>query len=124
MNNKEINQRYNELNNNKKIICTNEELQYFIISGLLFKSGENYLDKNKEKISISIIENSEYNFNIDLRKIIKLCEEDRIKSKNNKIYCMSKKLYNIYKSQGLIVEINSIEYYRYFEKELWLVKTF
>ena len=121
MNSKDIRQRFEEINKDNKIICTNEELENFILSGLILQSGKKYITKNNKKLNISILENPEYNLNIDLRKLIKYCEDQSKENKIKRVYCMSKKLYNIYKSQGLIITKDSKDYYRLYESELWLV---
>lgn len=121
MNSKDTYNRFQELNKDNKIKCTALELEDFLSSGLLFKSGKTYLNRNNQKIKIDLIETKTYNMSINLQNLISICEE---KSKNKhikRIYCISESCYNKYKEMGLIISKGSDEYYRFFESELWLL---
>ena len=75
-------------------------------------------------VNVDIIKTKVSNFNINLNNLIGICEEKCKSLKINKIYCMSESCYNKYKENGMIISQGSEEYFRLFEKELWLVYKF
>lgn len=112
--------RYKELCNNDKFICSQSELQEFMLYGLILETGKNkYILRNTEKRDITVLKDLNYNFNLDLRQYINI---DLSNYPTNKVYYMSKETYNKYKEQDLIISKGSNEYYRLFVGELWLIQ--
>ena len=121
MNGKEIEQRFNQLLNNKKFTCTADEFDLFVNYGLLIKSGKKYVTRNNSKVNLDVIETKTYNMTINLSNIISNCEVLCKNANMKRIYCMTKELYNKYEKLGLILVKGDSIYYRLFENELWLV---
>lgn len=121
MKSNEILDRFNELNKNNNICCTDKELESFLVSGLIFKSGDNYITKNLKPISVEVVKPKELDFDIQLSDLISICENKAKELSINRIYCMSQRCYNKYKQQGFIINKDNNSYYRMFDKELWLV---
>lgn len=112
--------RYKELCNNDKFICSQSELQEFMLYGLILETGKNkYILRNTEKRDITVLKDLNHNFNLDLRQYINI---DLSNYPTNKVYYMSKETYNKYKEQDLIISKGSNEYYRLFVGELWLIQ--
>ena len=116
--------RFNELNKDNNLICTEQELQEFLVSGLLFETKNHYVDRLHNNVNVDIIKTKVSNYKINLNNLIGICEEKCKSLKINKIYCMSESCYNKYKENGMIISQGSEEYFRLFEKELWLVYKF
>lgn len=121
MNGKEIEQRFNQLLNNKKFTCTADEFDLFVNYGLLIKSGKKYVTRNNSKVNLDVIETKTYNMTINLSNIISNCEVLCKNANMKRIYCMTKELYDKYDKLGLILVKDNNVYYRLFENELWLV---
>jgi len=121
LNGKEIEQRFNQLLNNKKFTCTADEFDLFVNYGLLIKSGKKYVTRNNSKVNLDVIETKTYNMTINLSNIISNCEVLCKNANMKRIYCMTKELYNKYEKLGLILVKGDNIYYRLFENELWLV---
>ena len=121
MNSKEIRERFGEVNKNNNILCTETELQEFLYSGLLFKTGKTYVSRDRQSIKVKLIKDKNYDFDYDLSNLITICEDKCKEANIKRIYCMSQSCYNKYKEQGFIITKNSNDYYRLFENELWLV---
>lgn len=121
MNSKEIRERFGEVNKNNSILCTETELQEFLYSGLLFKTGKTYVSRDRQTIKVKLVKEPNYNFDIELSNLITICESKCKEANIKRIYCMSQSCYNKYKEQGFIITKNSNDYYRLFENELWLV---
>lgn len=121
MNGKEIEQRFNQLLNNKKFTCTADEFDLFVNYGLLIKSGKKYVTRNNSKVNLDVIETKTYNMTINLSNIISNCEVLCKNANMKRIYCMTKELYDKYDKLGLILVKDNNLYYRLFENELWLV---
>lgn len=112
--------RYKELCNNDKFICSQSELQEFMLYGLILETGKNkYVLRNTEKRDITVLKDLNHNFNLDLRQYINI---DLSNYPTNKVYYMLKETYNKYKEQDLIISKGSNEYYRLFAGELWLIQ--
>ena len=79
--------RFNELNKDNNLICTEQELQEFLVSGLLFETKNHYVDRLQNKVNVDIIKTKVSNFNITLNNLIGICEEKCKSLKINKIYC-------------------------------------
>ena len=54
MNSKEVKDRFEELNKDNKLICTENELEEFLVCGLLFKSGDNYVTRSNVLVDVDI----------------------------------------------------------------------
>lgn len=121
LNGKEIEQRFNQLLNNKKFTCTADEFDLFVNYGLLIKSGKKYVTRNNSKVNLDVIETKTYNMTINLSNIISNCEVLCKNANMKRIYCMTNELYNKYEKLGLILVKGDNIYYRLFENELWLV---
>lgn len=121
MNSKDIYNKFNEISKDNTFSCTQSELDEFIMYGLVFKTNDTYVNRNKQLLDIDIIKPINYRFTLDFTGLIQTCTELGEKNNCKKIYCMNSRCYNKYKKQGLIIEINNIEYYRLFDKDLWLV---
>ena len=120
MNGKEIREYFNSKLSDNNINCTIEELNEFMTYGLLLKSKDNYL-YNGDVINVDILKNTIHNFNINLSAIVNNCIELSKKNNCKKVYCMSQKTYDKYKELGLIVNSNGNEYYKKYEKDMWLI---
>lgn len=121
MKSNEVLERFNELNNNNNLCCTPSELESFLVSGLIFKSGDKYITRNFSQVSVTILEPKELTFDIDFNAVISICEEQIKKVPTNKIYCMNTRCYNKYKEDGFIIVKDNQQYFRLFDKELWLI---
>lgn len=121
MNSKEVSERFKELNNDNKITCTQEELNDFLMCGILLKFDKSYVTRNNDKIKVNVIKSKNLDFDIDFSEIIEQSEALAKEHHIYRIYCMSKRCYNNYKEQGLIITQNELDYFRYFQGELWLV---
>lgn len=121
MSSKDIRLRFQELFNNDNVICTEQELNEFLSCGLIIKSKNRYYDRQNNIIKIDVIENPNNDFNINLKDVInssiKLSKENNVK----KIFCMSDKCFNQLSNEGYIITKDNKQYYRYFDKELWLI---
>lgn len=121
MNSKEALERFRELNKDNKILCTQEELQDFLLCGIVLKNGNNYVTRFNDKLDVKTIKSKSLDFDIDLSNIINTSTELAKEHNVFRIYCMSQRCYEIYKNLGLIITKNNVEYYQYFQNELWLV---
>lgn len=112
-------ERFNELKTDANLVCTEQDLNDFMLAGLLFKTGNKYVTRDMTEISVKV--SKPKTFNIDLSNIISVCQ-DVIKDKHTKkIFYMSERCYNKYKECGLIIKQGKDEYYRLFDKDTWLV---
>lgn len=121
MNSREALERFNELNENNKICCTQDELNNFLMCGLLLQNKSEYVTRSGTKIKIDLIKPKDLNFNINLSSLIVQAEQLAKQNNVHRIYCMSEGCYNNYKEQGLIITKQDKDYYKLFEGELWLV---
>lgn len=116
---KQIYNKFNDSLKDNTLICSQKDLDEFTICGLVSKTHNKYIDKNNNTINIEIVK--PMSLNINLNNILCECEMLGSKHKENRIYCMSSKTYEYYKNKGYIILKNGIEFFRVFEKELWLV---
>lgn len=121
MNGKEVEQRFNQLLTNNLFTCTKDELDMFVNYGLLLKSGKKYVTRNNIKVNLDVLEQKVFNMSVNLSNLICECVSISHNSGTNKVYCMSKKLYDKYSDMGLIVIKDGLEYYRLFNNELWAI---
>lgn len=116
----DIYDRYKELCNDDNFICSQSELQDFILCGLIIEAGKGkYILRNTDIKKISVLKDLNLDFDIDLSSLISI---DLKEYETNKVYYMSKDTYNRYKEHNLIVNKKGNDYYRFFADELWLVK--
>lgn len=122
MSSKNIYDKFKELNKNNILTCTEKELQEFIMYGILLQSGKNYVTRDNKIINVNLLKTKELKFNLNFQGL--LTEATTIKETLhiNKIFFMTIRCYNKYKEEGLIINKNNQEYYRLFDKDLWLVK--
>lgn len=116
---KQIYDKYNSSFINDKLICTKQDLEDYILYGIVVDNNGYYIDKNMNKISVEIIKPN--SFNINLSGLVNYCTSICKEHKCNKIYCLSENDYNNLLAKGYIIVKNGVEYYRMFDKELWLV---
>lgn len=121
MSTKNVYERFEKLNKGDKIVCTQEDLDEFLMYGIVLKSGDNYMTRANQKLNIDILKVKTLSFNLNFSSIINECEKLSGKTGEKKIYCLSEKTFDKYMSEGLIVHKNNNDYFRVFDKELWLV---
>lgn len=121
MNSKDTYDMFNNLINDNKIVCTQSELEEFMIYGILFNSGDRYITRDKQIVDVKLIKEKHQNFDINFNNIIGICEQLAKENNTKRVYCMSQRCYDKYKEDGLIITYNNQEYYRLFDKEKWLV---
>lgn len=121
MSTKNVYERFKELSKLDKITCTQKDLDEFIMYGLVLKSGDNYITRTNQKLNVDILKVKTLNFNLNLTNIINQCEQLSKSTGEKKIYCLSQETYTKYENEGLIVHKNNQDYYRLFDKEMWLI---
>lgn len=120
MKSNEVFDRYKELCDCDKFVCSQTELQHFMLYGLVIEAGKNnYILRNSGTKKITVLKDLNHNFNIDFRALLDI---DLKEYDTNKVYYMTKDTYNKYKELDLIVTHKNNEYYRLYSGELWLVK--
>lgn len=121
MNSKDTYNRFSELLINNSIKCTESELNDFEMCGLLIGNNNKYITRTGEVINVEVIKTKLNNLDLNLSNIIssadKLAKENNIK----RLYFMTKRCYDNYNKQGLIIKQGDNDYYRLFDKERWLV---
>lgn len=122
MSSKSVYDKFKSLNVDNTLTCTEKELQEFMMYGILLQSGKNYITRDNKQINVDLIKTKELKFDINLQNIIYEAEKLHKETNFNKIYFMTSRCYNKCKQQGLIVNKNNRDYYRLFDKELWLIK--
>lgn len=116
----EIYDRYKELCDSGSFICSQTELQNFMLCGLIIETGKNkYILRNTNVKKITVLKDLNQNFDIDFNPLLNI---DLKEYETNKVYYMSKDTYNRYKELDLIINQKGHDYYRLFAGELWLVK--
>lgn len=121
MNGKELTDKLKELNTVDSIVCSDIELKEYIAYGLLISVGNKYMTRTGKTISVNLLKQKTYRFNIDLSNIIYNCEQLTKDNKIKRVYCMTQATYNKYKEQQLIIQKQNTEYFRLFENELWQI---
>ena len=121
LNSKSVYESFQNLIKTDKLECIQSELEEFLMYGLLFKSKTGYITRDNRQIKVNLIKTKSSDFDLDFNSIISKCEDLHKSTYNTRIYCMTKKTYDVYKSMGLILEQDNHSYYRFFDKELWLV---
>ena len=121
MNSKEALERFRELKNNDLLLCTQEELNDFLLCGIVLNNNNKYTSRFNEELNIKIIKPKNMDFDLNLNNLLNNCSELAKQNNTYRIYCMSQRCYDIYKQLGLIINKSGKDYYRYFQEELWLV---
>lgn len=121
MSSKNVYEKFKELNKNNVITCTEQDLQEFIMYGLILQTGEDYVTRDNKKLNVDLIKNKELKFNLNFQNLIQVSNKIYKQQEIKKVYFMSSRCYNMYKQQGLIINKDNKEYYRLFDKDLWLV---
>ena len=121
MSSKNVYEKFKELNKNNVITCTEQDLQEFIMYGLILQTGEDYVTRDNKKLNVDLIKNKELKFNLNFQNLIQVSNKIYKQQGIKKVYFMSSRCYNMYKQQGLIINKDNKEYYRLFDKELCLV---
>lgn len=116
---KELTEKLKELNSVDNIICGEQELNEYIMYGLLVQVGNKYITRTGKSISVDLVKQKR--FNIDLSQLISKCNELAKQNKIKRIYCMTQTTYNMYKQKQLIIEKQNVEYFRLFDNELWQI---
>lgn len=119
MGTRDVYDRYKELIECKKFICSETELSEFIMCGLVLDLGGKYILRDKKSDKVTVLKNPNYKLNLDFSSLLDI---DLKGYGTNKVYYMTQNTYNKYKNQNLIIEKQGNEYYRLFTDELWLVK--
>lgn len=123
MNSSEVELRFKELSENEKIVCTQEEFNEFQNYGYILSLGKSYVSRLGKKLNVEIVKPRTYNMTLNFGSIIDVAVVEAKKNKINRVYCMSAETLEKYKTINRIIEKDGVEYYRYFENELWLVVT-
>ena len=89
--------------------------------GLILQTGEDYVTRDNKKLNVDLIKNKELKFNLNFQNLIQVSNKIYKQQEIKKVYFMSSRCYNMYKQQGLIINKDNKEYYRLFDKDLWLV---
>ena len=121
MSSKNVYEKFKELNKNNVITCTEQDLQEFIMYGLILQTGEDYVTRDNKKLNVDLIKNKELKFNLNFQNLIQVSNEIYKQQRIKKVYFMSSRCYNKYKQEGLILNKDNKEYYRLFFFFLWLV---
>lgn len=118
----DIYDRYKELCDSGKFICSESELQDFMLCGLIIEAGKGkYILRNTDIKKVIVLNDLSLDFDIDLSSLLNI---DLKEYETNKVYYMSKRTYDKYKECNLIINEKGKDYYRLFTDELWLVKIF
>lgn len=121
MSSKNVYDKFKDLSKDDKLVCTKKDLDEFILYGLLLQSGDKYITRDNKFIEVDLIKTKQISFNLDLRYLLQQGNDLYKKTKHNKIYFMTEGCYKRYKEQGFIITKNNQDFYRMFDKELWLV---
>jgi len=119
---REISKRFEELNKNNVIICTQKELDSFLNSGIIISAGDcKYLTMSGQMVKVDVVKDKAQRMTIDFSGLLSQSVILSSQHKNKKIYFMSEMCYKNYEQQGLIIHNGENDYYRLFDKELWLI---
>ena len=121
MKSRDVDERFKELCENERFICTQEEFDDFQNYGYLIPMGKSYLTRMGKKVSVDVIEQKVNTMTINLSGVINEAITLSNKQHYKRIYCMSEKTFEKYENDGYIIEKDNNKYFRYFEGELWLV---
>ena len=121
INSKDIKDRFDNLMNDTEMNCTEEELNHFMMCGLLISSNNKYLTRNGEEIKIKLLSNKVNSFNIKLNDLINNANTYAKENNEYKVFCMTEDVFNKYKKNDLIVEKDNKTYCITNSSELWLV---
>lgn len=121
MSSKNVYDKFKDLSKDDKLVCTKKDLDEFILYGILLQSGDKYITRDNKSVEVDLIKTKQMGFDLDLRYLLHQGNHLYKKTKNNKIYFMTEGCYKRYKEQGFIITKNNQDFYRMFDKELWLV---
>ena len=111
---------FQEKLNEDNLICSQKDLDNYLLYGVLLESNNNYYDKSGNLINVEIYKPK--NFNIDLTSLIyNVNNYIKYNKKDKKIFYMSVQLYEKYKEKKLIINKDGKEYYRLYDNDLWLI---
>lgn len=114
-----IEDRFIELYNDKVFICTQKELEEFQNYGYIMSSNGKYITRKGDIINVKL--QKLHNMTINLNKILINSDEICKNIKCNKIYYMSKDMFDKYDLAGNIVYKDNVKFYRMFDNELWYI---
>lgn len=121
MSSKNVYDKFKDLSKDDKLVCTKKDLDEFILYGILLQSGGKYITRDNKFVEVDLIKTKQIGFDLDLRYLIQQGNHLYKQTKHNKIYFMTEGCYKRYKEQGFIITKNNQDFYRMFDKELWLV---
>lgn len=122
MSSRSIYERFKDSNKDNNVLeCTKQDLEEYIMYGLVLKTGKKYVNRNNQELKLDLIKTIEIDFDLNLSNILKSSQELAKENKVTRIYCMTDKCYKHYKDVGLIIQVQGKDYFRLFDKELWLV---
>lgn len=121
MSSKNVYDKFKDLSKDDKLVCTKKDLDEFILYGILLQSGGKYITRDNKFVEVDLIKTKQIGFDLDLRYLLQQGNHFYKQTKHNKIYFMTEGCYKRYKEQGFIITKNNQDFYRMFDKELWLV---
>ena len=121
MSSKNVYDKFKDLSKDDKLVCTKKDLDEFILYGILLQSGGKYITRDNKFVEVDLIKTKQIGFDLNLRYILQQGNHVYKQTKHNKIYVMTEGCYKRYKEQGFIITKNNQDFYRMFDKELWLV---
>ena len=121
MSSKNVYDKFKDLSKDDKLVCTKKDLDEFILYGILLQSGGKYITRDNKFVEVDLIKTKQIGFDLNLRYLLHQGNHLYKQTKNNKIYFMTEGCYKRYKEQGFIITKNNQDFYRMFDKELWLV---
>lgn len=121
MSSKNVYDKFKDLSKDDKLVCTKKDLDEFILYGILLQSGDKYITRDNKSVEVDLIKTKQIGFDLDLRYLLHQGNPLYKQTKNNRIYFMTERCYKRYKEQGFIITKNNQDFYRMFDKELWLV---
>ena len=121
MSSKNVYDKFKDLSKDDKLVCTKKDLDEFILYGILLQSGDKYITRDNKSVEVDLIKTKQIGFDLDLRYLLHQGNHLYKQTKNNRIYFMTERCYKRYKEQGFIITKNNQDFYRMFDKELWLV---
>lgn len=121
MKSKDVEERFNDIINADKFICTEEEFNNFQNYGYILSVGDRYLTKMGKVLNIDIIKSKASKMNIDLSNVINKAINASKEVSYKRIYCMSKTTYDHYNELGYIIHKDDADFYRYIDNEMWYI---
>ena len=118
---KDVEERFNDIINSDKFVCTESEFDDFQNYGYILSVGDRYLTKMGKTLNIDIIKSKASKMNIDLSELVSraINVSDEVECK--RVYCMNKTTYDHYNQLGYIVHKDGADFYRYIDNEMWYI---